>query len=74
MDSSPNSRGFSNSQQPTMEVVYKDGKTFPQLLETKDVPKKDIVRWRDVFYDFTQASTIHGLNHITEDTPFKIRR
>ncbi|XP_064641053.1 uncharacterized protein LOC135495943 isoform X2 [Lineus longissimus] len=80
MNSGPvDSRGYT-SQYPAMEVVYKDGKVIPKMSEPEnmDLPpktqKKDTVRWKDVLYEFTQASTIHGLNHITEDTPFKLRR
>jgi hypothetical protein len=69
------SQGYPNKYPAAMEVVYKDGKVIPKLPKTdKDLPKKDTVRWRNVLYDFTQASTIHGLNHITEDTPFRVRR
>ena len=30
--------------------------------------------WRQVLYEFSQNTTIHGVRQIGEDTPFTIRR
>ena len=30
--------------------------------------------WRVVLFDFSQRTTLHGVNKITEDNPFTIRR
>lgn len=35
-----------------------------------DKPKS----WTEVWYDFTQTTTFHGVNKITESTPFCFRR
>ena len=32
------------------------------------------VAWKTVCYDFTQNTTFHGVNKITESTPFILRR
>ena len=31
-------------------------------------------KWKNAFYDFSQSTTLHGLNKITEDNPLTIRR
>ncbi|XP_064628199.1 uncharacterized protein LOC135487905 [Lineus longissimus] len=62
-----------------MEVVYRDKNSIPKFseMDTRDLPAQrdpDTIRWRDVLFDYSQASTIIGLSHITGDTPFKARR
>ena len=32
------------------------------------------VNWRIVWYDFSQRTTLHGVNRITEANPFPVRR
>ena len=32
------------------------------------------VKWKCAFYDFSQSTTLHGLNKITEENAFTIRR
>ncbi len=37
---------------------------------TKDRKRK----WKTVWYNFSQETTLHGLNKTTEESPFTIRR
>ena len=37
-------------------------------------PFKRKSKWRKSLYEFTQSATMHGLNKITEDTPYTVRR
>ena len=32
------------------------------------------VSWREEWYQFSQNTTMHGVNKVTEETPFKLRR
>ena len=32
------------------------------------------LEWKRVWFDFSQGTTLHGINKITEDNPFTIRR
>ncbi len=45
-----------------------------QTLNSKKKAVKTPTSWQRVWFDFTQSTTLHGVNKITEDTPFNIRR
>ncbi len=32
------------------------------------------VKWKRAWFDFSQNTTLHGVNRVTEETPFTIRR
>ena len=36
--------------------------------------QKEAQKWNEVWYDFTQTTTLHGVCRITEPTPFPIRK
>ena len=42
-------------------------------IETTDKGKAKR-RWRKIWYDFSQCTTLHGVRNVTDDTPFPIRR
>ncbi len=44
-----------------------------QKTEAMTSPSK-VPTWRKVGYEFTQSTTLHGVNKITEPTPFPSRR
>ena len=56
-----------------------NGKVYTEKMPEKDVEKKEEEKrkepkWRDAWYDFSQETTLHGLNKVTGDTQFTLRR
>ena len=58
------------------------GETYPlsnmdQGVVVKVTPEdqeEELEGWGAAWYNFSQSTTLHGVNKITEPTPFKIRR
>lgn len=60
-----NPREIPEERNPKEEEAYEDD----------EIPEEERSQeWRSVIYDFTQNTTFHGMNKITESTPFILRR
>ena len=51
----------------------KDNKVSPPASEV-ETDDSERIRWRKEWYHFTQNTTLHGINKVTDDTPFVARR
>ena len=45
-----------------------------ELHDERPKVKTTRAEWRRVWFDFSQGTTLHGINKITEENPFTIRR
>ena len=43
-------------------------------MEMDRAKAEDEFSWYNAMYEFSQSTTLSGVNKITEDTPFKLRR
>ncbi len=50
-------------------IIYNRSKDWEQKNMAQDG-----VRWETEWYEFTQSTTFHGVNKITQETPFIARR
>lgn len=51
-----------------------EGMTISDEKNNKEEQIERPVAWKTVCFDFTQNTTFHGVNKITESTPFILRR
>ena len=56
---------------PLVQISSKHSTNKEDWREKKDMEK---IRWRREWYEFTQSTTCHGVNKITQETPFTARR
>ena len=58
------------------DALNNDDRRHEDINENHSTEKKVSKRakWKKVWFDFSQATTLHGINKITEDTPFTARR
>ena len=50
-------------------IVVQNGGAAPNAYDGQKA-----AAWKTVWYEFSQSTTLHGVNKITEETPFNIRR
>ena len=66
---SPTNGNFSNDNHDHVMIF-----SNPELHDETRNTKTKRAQWRRVWFDFSQGTTLHGINKITEDNPFTIRR
>ena len=45
-----------------------------QVIPHEEKENSKSSQWKEAWYNFTQNTTLHGVNYITGETPFPIRR
>ena len=68
-----------NEAMPNQGFLYKDRPRIQSVENNNDDTRQANLlskckQWKAAWYDFSQTTTLHGINKITEDTPYTMRR
>ena len=59
---------------PNEKRSLENGSHYENSIKVQENPKAEKEGWGDAFYEFSQSTTMHGVQKIAEATPFKLRR
>ena len=57
-----------------MDKHHEKNLDYKMNIYGNSVDEKKEGRLKNTLYEFSQSTTMHGVNRITEDTPFTLRR